>query len=41
MSKASGMDYAPEGKAAQVVEPGQFVFAAVMQNQPQGQNKNH
>jgi predicted dehydrogenase len=23
------MDYAPEGKAAQVVEPGQFVFAAV------------
>ena len=29
MSKASGMDYAPEGKAAQVVEPGQFAFAAV------------
>ena len=29
MSKASGMDYAPEGRAAQVVRPGQFVFAAM------------
>jgi predicted dehydrogenase len=29
MSKASGMDYAPEGRAAKVVQPGQFVFAAV------------
>jgi hypothetical protein len=29
MNKASGMTYAPTGKAAPVVEPGRFPFAAV------------
>jgi len=29
MSKASGMTYAPKGKTARVVQPGQFSFAAV------------
>ena len=29
MSKASGMNYAPKGKSAQVVQPGQFGFAAM------------
>ena len=28
MQKSDGMNYAPEGKPAPVVEPGEFVFAA-------------
>ena len=29
MQKSDGMNYAPEGKPAPVVDPGEFVFAAV------------